>query len=950
MASYTRQMLLALVAFFLPVASVAQFVDLGQDPASVRWRQIETSDFQLIYPDFFEQNALHLARLYEKLYAHANSLGIRAGKISIIIRANGGISNGNAGWAPKKSELYTTPPQDPDIPWLEHLCIHEFRHVVQYDKLNHGFSRVLYYIFGEQYTMALVGLFVPMWLLEGDATVFETAATKGGRGRSPEFLNTIKARVVERGIDPYAKALLGSYRDIIPDRYTLGYYLVANGRLHHGNALWSEVFDRIGRRPYTLFPVATGLRRVLANRRDSLWSDPAFRAIFTNPDSVKRVNTRPNTLLTFYRDNLAELQQLWTREAAAIHHHFDTIPTPPRPRANYHSPAPDGNGNIIAYKEGLAEAGAFVTLRDGRESVIFRPGALHDYTFALRRGIIAWSEYKPHARWEHAGKMTIATYDTRARRYRRHPAPVNRFAPFAAGDDAWGFVEIDPRGQAAIVLVDSAFKRETFRLRADDGELFIHPSHDGCDNILFISITTTGKRVETVNTTTGQRRPLTPDTFSEIDHPVVAGNHFIYRAAYNANNALYRAPYPARQPDAGQQIAEARFGTRYPAVAADTLYFSFYTPDGYRPASLPFADFSPREIDYRPFPLADSMTRAERWNFAPPSPTDYPSAPYHRAARAINPHSWGIIFPDRDNVTVHPGLAISSQNVLGALYGTAGYVWDDGYEGGNWKINLNYRALRPTFHIELTDGAYRWTRLDRHAINPAGQPDTVTVNNRGRLVRLDATIALPVNLARGGRQIAIRPYIRHQLQAIHHDNITRFTARSGNAPAPASPSGFQFDNPAPRVQILQYGLTFQRHARLAERDIRPRWGQQIGIGYAHAPFRDNLTGHTWWIEGELTLPGVARPHAISLYAGRQRSSGGTSSYSNQVLSPRGVSLRGYSLATARATYTLPVAYPDLQLTPLLYIKRLTAGLFLDAGFSTAVVARANIGNLTTTIT
>ena len=167
--------------FALPIK--AQFVDLGQDPISTRWRQIKTENFQLIYPDFFEENAQYLANIYTQLYSHANSLGIRAKRISVIIRANGGISNGNASWAPKKSELYTTPPQSTNDTWLEHLCVHEFRHIVQYDKVNQGLSKTLYHIFGEQITMAIIGLYIPMWYLEGDATTFETSILPGGRGR-----------------------------------------------------------------------------------------------------------------------------------------------------------------------------------------------------------------------------------------------------------------------------------------------------------------------------------------------------------------------------------------------------------------------------------------------------------------------------------------------------------------------------------------------------------------------------------------------------------------------------------------------------------------------------------------------------------------------------------------------------------------------------------------------
>lgn len=136
-----RHLLLLWVLLFPVITGYAQFVNFGQDRSSLRWRQINTDNFQLIYPDFFEANAQKMANVYEQLYRHANTLQHKPGKISMILHADGGVSNGNVGWAPKKSELYTMPPQDPSDSWLEHLCTHEFRHVVQIDKVNQGTTK-----------------------------------------------------------------------------------------------------------------------------------------------------------------------------------------------------------------------------------------------------------------------------------------------------------------------------------------------------------------------------------------------------------------------------------------------------------------------------------------------------------------------------------------------------------------------------------------------------------------------------------------------------------------------------------------------------------------------------------------------------------------------------------------------------------------------------------------
>lgn len=67
------------------------------------------------------------------------------------MHADGGVSNGNVALAPRKSELYTMPSQDPTDDWLEHLCVHEFRHVlVQLDKVNQGtYQRPVLYLRGD---------------------------------------------------------------------------------------------------------------------------------------------------------------------------------------------------------------------------------------------------------------------------------------------------------------------------------------------------------------------------------------------------------------------------------------------------------------------------------------------------------------------------------------------------------------------------------------------------------------------------------------------------------------------------------------------------------------------------------------------------------------------------------------------------------------------------------
>ena len=124
--------------FALPLLLKAQYYVQGEDPAGIHWKQINTENFQIIFPDNFEANAQRTAFILEKVYNYAGqSLKHQPRKISVILHTNTVRSNGFAAWAPARVELFTTPDQSIYAQeWLEQLAIHEFRHVVQIDKIG----------------------------------------------------------------------------------------------------------------------------------------------------------------------------------------------------------------------------------------------------------------------------------------------------------------------------------------------------------------------------------------------------------------------------------------------------------------------------------------------------------------------------------------------------------------------------------------------------------------------------------------------------------------------------------------------------------------------------------------------------------------------------------------------------------------------------------------------
>ncbi|MBW8323925.1 MAG: hypothetical protein K0M50_04090, partial [Prolixibacteraceae bacterium] len=64
----------------------AQYFQTGQDPSQIQWRQINTSNFQVIYPEEFEKQAQRITFVLEKVYNYGTkSLDFRPRKISVVL-------------------------------------------------------------------------------------------------------------------------------------------------------------------------------------------------------------------------------------------------------------------------------------------------------------------------------------------------------------------------------------------------------------------------------------------------------------------------------------------------------------------------------------------------------------------------------------------------------------------------------------------------------------------------------------------------------------------------------------------------------------------------------------------------------------------------------------------------------------------------------------------------
>ena len=162
-----RVLTLILTVLLSGIAS-AQYYNTGQDPASLKWMQIKTDRFTLIYPKTYGDAGIDFARSLDKAWSQLSPLyPVKKFRIPVVIHNHTTGSNGYVAWAPDRMEIYPTPEQN-SIPLDNNtqLALHELTHVFQMETLNEGFSGVMSVLLGQQFP-GVVSALVPLWFMEG---------------------------------------------------------------------------------------------------------------------------------------------------------------------------------------------------------------------------------------------------------------------------------------------------------------------------------------------------------------------------------------------------------------------------------------------------------------------------------------------------------------------------------------------------------------------------------------------------------------------------------------------------------------------------------------------------------------------------------------------------------------------------------------------------------------
>ena len=890
--------LLLAAATFIPLTGHSQYFSTGQEPANIKWRQINTENFQLIYPEDYEEKAQQVASIFEKVYALGHqTLRHEPRKISVILHTHTVKSNGLVAWSPKRVELFTTPHQRIYAQdWIEQLAIHEFRHVVQMDKIQQELPRILPLLFGEQAAAVVVGAYLPFWFIEGDAVVTETALSQAGRGRLPSFLMENKAQAVEDGLYSFNKASLGSYKDFVPNRYKFGYWMVGGTRRNYGADIWSKVLEEIAQQPLSINPVNRVLKKETGFKQKAL-----------------------------YEKLFSEYRQEWVDEVNELDlTPITSLSGQPKFQTNYTQSFAFNESDIIALKQSRSDLTRIVKITPGGEQIVVTPGSIFQESFSGKKNMLIWSERRPDIRWTHADRSVIVVYNLASRAKQEFRYEDKLFSPKISPEALrFAAVEVDKTNRYFLSVFDLVSGKRLQQIAFPGNPFLFTPCWDeNGETLYFVALSSKGKALVSVNLEEKRLETLIEPSFHEIRNPEFADGTVYFTGSFTGIDNIYAHHLRTGRTE---QLSSVSFGADYPAISGGKILFSNYTSNGYQLASLSKNAAMQKPLDEIPlkrYELAEVLAHQEGQvlNFDDVEQV-IDSKPNRKLLHLFNFHSWAPVYVDVGDSNIQPGVSLFSQNKLGTAETRLGYEYNWEEESGKYILGFKYSGLLPVFDAELNYGT---RNSDFNVIRQVAVPtqtgfttvnDTVRQNIEWNELSFDGSVSLPLVFSQGKYTQLVQPKLEYSYQKVSHTNTTPDEFYEGY------------------YHTLTYRLFLQNSLGRSELDLQPRWAQAIELIYRDGLKGGNDIGHVTAAQAYLFVPGFFNNHGIKIFNGYQNKKSGSSfAFGNTVRVPRGYhSFQNNELYTLGTDYVMPLLYPDFSLGRLVYLKRIRSSFFYDYG-------------------
>jgi hypothetical protein len=684
----------------------------GQYPPEQQWRRIRTGHFDILFADEVTADAQRLANALETLYSPlSQSLGASLPRHSTILLTDQNITRGSGGGInmfPRMAVIQSMPSQSfwGTNDWIATLTVREGRRLVQIAKMNHGYGKIMYAMFGEAGLAAVMGWSLPSWWSSGDTRAAETTLLRGGAGQYASSEMATRALVMSGKDYSFMKAMHGSLKDAVPSDAELGSLMVANVERASGDDIWKKVIERAARNSWDPLAVSRAMKK----------------------------ETGRNAEKTFL-DTMSLLGERWKTDAAKISFSQPQIlnTAPKSSFTGYYQPMFLKDGSILAQKSGLDTYPVEVVQlgADGKEKPLFHYAPLTGPTdrTSVAAGRMVWAEYVPDIRWLR-GYSEILIRDIESAHTRRLTHGTRFMNPVLSPDGKRvAVVEFLPEHRTSLVVLDADSGAELRRLPSPDNDTIFTPtwSEDG-SRLAMVTQASNGRALTVVDLSQGTFQDIIPHRDEELANPVFYRGYVLYKSSRDGMVNIF-----AVETATGQcyRVTTSRFGADFPSISPDgsKLLYSDYTASGYNLAELPMdpSQWTPIDI-VRPSSSVFGGPSRDYSSEIPP--TQFAVERYRPGMHPFDVHSWGP-----DLALPHVGFSMYSNDKMG-LFGFQASVFYDTYEHTpGVSTSFQYNRFFPVLDLGFTERDRRIQYTDHY--------------DRFNEHTASAGFYIPLNLSRG---------------------------------------------------------------------------------------------------------------------------------------------------------------------------------------------------------
>lgn len=893
---------------FLGGNAEAQFYTQGSDPGSVRWSQVRTQNYRIVYPRGLDS----LARVYATNLENVRmAVGEGTGMapncnyrrpMPVILHPFTTDANGMVTWTPRRMELQTTPDANSfdATPWPMQLAVHESRHVSQMQLGSSRTFKWLKYPLGQLVDGALAAVYGGPVFFEGDAVLAETAITQAGRGRSAEFLEYYRASFGHEKPRDYWQWLYGSQKHFTPNHYALGYLTLAGASSLYGTNISGNFYDKIRTSHGISF---WNLERTIKDA-----SGKSFRESF--------------------QDITGHFREEWDddEKARAPFQSAEMVSTPGRKYHKYEGLVTWGD-HLYAVKSGMDTPSTLVRIdENGKEDreAPFYPG-ITDLQYDPVMDRIYWTEYSPDPRWELRswsdvrylgadGKIRTLTH--RHRYYNVCSSDEGLLSVTEYYDDGTSAaVVLDPEGRVLRVI------------KAPDGFQLLETIW--IDDILYSSALTENGGVGIF--CLEDFRPLLAPQRASVTDLQAFGENIAFGSDLNGVSELYSLNV---QDGEILQMTSLKYGGHDFSIEGDYLYYTCTEYEGREVFRTPLKNLQPREANFSHRfvgKVANDIAGMQKTETSTAQVQISEPENYSKALHLLRFHSWLPIFFKYDGISSismesiyqNAGLGATAffQNDLGTASGFIGWHARPGNHSAH--AQFTYTGWYPVIEASADFGG-------ENSYLYSSRTTTDGLSLRGRkssapLIDASLKAYIPFNFSTGGWKRGVIPQLS-------------FNINNGLYGRYAIDRTFITYAPMNRLSASLRAYTMMRTPASA---IYPRFGIGAEVGYItrlnlSSVFCSTAYGHVYGY-----LPGILPTHGIKLSAlGAFRATQGAFSQEAVNSVPRGFDSKASSIIGSypiRGKLSLDYAFPFGSLdwsglSPLAYIRNFEFTAHADFSF------------------